>query len=74
MLPVNFLFALDFILMIWRIWAIVTEQSHVLYFDLKGHSIYMTSRCFSLTTVVLMPFVAFCLGLVWLISVCLVTV
>ena len=30
MLPVNFLFALDFLLMIWRICAIVTEQSHVL--------------------------------------------
>ena len=29
-LPVNFLFALDFLLMIWRICAIVTEQSHVL--------------------------------------------
>ena len=46
----------------------------VLYFDLKGHSIYMTSCRFCLATVVLMPFVAFCSGLVWLISVCLVTV
>ena len=41
---------------------------------MKGHSIYMTSCCFCLATVVLMPFVAFCSGLVWLISVCLVTV
>ena len=29
-LPVNFVFALDFLLMIWRICTIVTEQSHVL--------------------------------------------
>ena len=50
------------------------KLSHVLYFYLKGHSIYMTSCCFCLATVVLMPFVAFCSGLVWLISVCLVTV
>ena len=48
------------------------KLSHVLYFDLKGRSIYMTLFC--LATVVLMPFVAFCSGLVWLISVCLVTV
>ena len=27
--PCNFLFALDFLLTIWRICAIVTEQSHV---------------------------------------------
>ena len=60
--------------MIWRICAIVTEQSPVLYFDLKCLSIYMTSCCFYLATVVLMPFVAFCSGLVWLILVCLVTV
>ena len=65
---------------------IVTEQSHllmshVLYFDLKGHawvlcmcSIYLTSCCFSLATVVLMPFVAIGSGFVWLISVCLATV
>ena len=46
----------------------------VLYFDLKCLSIYMTSYCFYLATVVLMPFVAFCSGLVWLISVCVVTV
>ena len=37
-------------------------------------SIYLTSCCFCLATVVLMPFVAFGSGFVWLISVCLVTV
>ena len=46
----------------------VTE--HVLYFDLKGHF----SCCFCLATVVLIPFVIFGSGLVWLMSVRPVTV
>ena len=60
---------------------IVTEQSHVLncrmfciLISKVILSIFMTSCCFCFVTVVLMPFVAFCSGLVWLISVCLVTV
>ena len=55
----------------------VTE--HVLYFDLKGHfwimcSVYKTSCCFCLATVVLIPFVVFVSGLVWFMSVLPVTV
>ena len=66
---------------------IVTEQSHVLailmshvlYSDLKGHfwvlcSIYLTSCCLCLATVVLMLFLAIGSGFVWLILVCLATV
>ena len=41
--------------------------------DLKGHFDLLLLR-FRLATVVLMPFVAFSLGLVWLISVRLVVV
>ena len=53
--------------------------SHVLYFDLKGHSgvmrsVYYNSCCFCLATAVLMYFVAFGSGLVWLISADPVTV
>ena len=60
---------------------IITEQSHVLKCRkfwiliskvISGFfcSIYLTSCCFCLATVVLMPFVAIGSGFVWLISVC----
>ena len=64
---------------------IVTEQSHghvlkcrmfwiLISKVISGCSIYLTSCCFCLATVVLMPFVAIGSGFVWLISVCLATV
>ena len=54
-----------------------TEQSRVLNchrFCILISKVILTSCCFCLATVVLMPFVAFSLGLVWFISVRVVTV
>ena len=63
----------------------VTEQSHALKCRMfwiliskfiSGFfcSVCLTSCCFCLANVVLMPFVAIGSGFVWLISVCLATV
>ena len=54
-----------------------TEQNRVLNcrrFCILISKVILTSCCFCLATVVLMPFVAFSLGLVWFISVRVVTV
>ena len=83
MSPVNFLLALNF-LIINVIYGLedlncVMVTEHILYFDLKGHfwvmrSVYKTSCCFCLATVVLIPFAVFGSGLVRLMSVRPVTV